>query len=109
MTRTIKFRGRCIDNHLPDTGKMVYGSLIAYEDNASSLHYFICSQGQEPFHVDYPVDPDSIAQFVGFDCDGNEVYEGDELVGANGFEFKARFVGNLTDGDKLKETQHVEV
>ena len=78
--RKIKFRGRCIDNHFPHFGEMVYGSLIAYEVNASSFHYSICSHEPVPFHVDYPVDPDSVAQLVGFDADGREVYEGDVLI-----------------------------
>ena len=103
MNRTIKFRGRCIGNHFPHFGEMVYGSLIAYEDNASSLHCFICSQGQEPFHVDYPVDPESVAQLVGYDSDGNEVYEGDVFVVPCGTEIAARFIDNLTPNAKLKE------
>ena len=103
--RKIKFRGRCIGNHFPHFGEMVYGSLIAYEDNASSLHCFICSQGQEPFHVDYPVDPDSVAQLVGYDSDGNEVYEGDTFIISCGTEIAARFFDNIIPGCKLKEAR----
>lgn len=83
MKRPIKFRGRTCGN------VMVYGDL---------RHV-----GSTAVIDDTAVYEDSIAQLVGFDRDGNEVYEGDTVVGANGFEFKARFVGNLTDGDKLKE------
>lgn len=81
MNRPIKFRGR------DKNGKFRYGDF-----NDIDLGTIFAD-----------VDEDSIAQLVGYDSDGREVYEGDELVGANGFEFKARFVGNLTDGDKLKE------
>ena len=73
MNRPIKFRGRYIGYHFPLVGKMVYGSLISYKDNSSTLHCWICSQGLEPFHVDYPVDADSIAQLVGYDANGREV------------------------------------
>ena len=30
------------------------------------------------------VEPESIAQFVGYDADGNEIYEGDKVQGING-------------------------
>ena len=101
--RPIKFRGRVPEGYHPYGGQTVYGSLVRYREDAywaqGYPNWIVLLDG----HRSYPVNEDSVAQLVGFDADGNEVYEGDELVGANGFEFKARFVGNLTDGDKLKE------
>ena len=96
--RKIKFRGRDID-----TGEFVYAELGQVSAEISDEYLSFIT---DDMHL---VDADTITQLVGYDADGREVYEDDELVGANGFEFKARFVGNLTDGDKLKETQHVEV
>ncbi len=65
----IKFRGKCIDD-----GKIYYGlPLYDDEDRLSIL---------ELEDEDYTVDiyPDSLRQLVGFDADGNEVYEDDFLV-----------------------------
>ena len=61
MNRPIKFRGRCIGN-----GTFVYGDL---------MHNF------DDVYVNYwQVDPESVAQFVGYDKTGNEVYEGDKIL-----------------------------
>lgn len=67
------------------------------------------------------VDPDSVAQLVGFDCDGREVYEGDILVDTGGNEHVARLESTAQNTDtaelhfwtypsklKIKENQHVE-
>ena len=59
--RKIKFRGRCIGN-----GTFVYGHL---------MHNF------DDVYVNYwQVDPESVAQLVGIDANGNEVYEGDKIL-----------------------------
>lgn len=72
MKRPIKFRGRRSDN-----GELVYGSYCheVYRD-LGTLHAIIDEGGEE-----FIVEEDSIAQLVGYDQDGNEVYEGDELTG----------------------------
>ena len=63
--RTIKFRG-----------KSKYSDKIIYGD------FF---HGEEDFFVKYePVYPESVAQLVGYDADGNEVYEGDQLIRLDG-------------------------
>lgn len=70
MKRPIKFRGRDID-----TGEFRYAELgqVSAELNPEYLT-FITDDA-------YTIDADSIAQLVGYDVDGNEVYEGDILVG----------------------------
>jgi len=74
--REIKFRGRDVD-----TGRMVYG-------------YFIVGRCGEPCIATnrtaaYEVEPNSVAQLVGHDSNGNEVYEGDTLIHASGEEWIA--------------------
>lgn len=85
--RPIKFRGRDL------TGEMRFG------------HYV--TDGGYPYiiedHAWREVEPDSVAQFVGYDSDSNEVYEGDMFVIPCGTEIAARFINNLTPNAKLKE------
>lgn len=95
MKRTIKFRGRDID-----TGKFVSAELgqISAEINDEYLTFIT-----DDVHL---VDADSIAQLVGYDCDGREVYEGDELISVDGdYEDTAKLFSNVCDSDKLKEAQ----
>lgn len=75
MNRTIKFRGKRSDN-----GEFVFGS-YCYEDYGKRdarlgiLHAIIDEGGEE-----FIVDADSIAQLVGVDKNGREVYEGDKIL-----------------------------
>lgn len=69
MNRPIKFRGRRLD------GPLVYGDLIHYKNGNVAIQ--IIEGGI------YPVIPDSVAQLVGYDKDGREVYEGDTVEGVD--------------------------
>lgn len=80
MTRPIKFRGRT------KRGKLVHGDLRHMVETegigclvASTRHYVTVG--------DIEVDPESVAQLVGYDCDGREVYEGDVCLYPDGSEF----------------------
>ena len=82
--RPIKFRGRVTANfeHGMHKGKLICGTLqdhsavhIKREDWNSG--YWIYPGGK---NGSYPIEPESIAQLVGFDRDGAEVYEGDVLI-----------------------------
>ena len=84
MNRPIKFRGRRSDN-----GELVYGNGI-YQDlpvtekqkelGFVSRTYIIGTEFPLVAKLWHPVDPDTVAQLVGFDADGNEVYEGDKIL-----------------------------
>jgi len=87
MKRPIKFRGRCIGN-----GTFVYGDLT---------HNF-----DDVYVNGWQVKPESVAQLVGYDANGNEVYEGDELISIDGdYEDTAKLFSNVCDSDKLKENK----
>lgn len=92
--RPIKFRGRWLG-----TDELVYGSYCHMFYCDVGVIHTITDEGGEEFTVD----PESVVQLVGFDCDGNEVYEGDTFVVPCGTEIAARFINNLTPNAKLKE------
>ena len=75
MKREIKFRGRDIT-----TGDFVYGDLVHGNDTP-----IIRYDGKLWTHVD----PDSVAQLVGRDRDGNEFYDGDKFFDSKGDEYIA--------------------
>ena len=70
MNRTIKFRGR--DAY----GKYRYGFYV----ECSGISYITEN------HDGDEVAPDTVAQLVGYDKNGKEVYEGDTIAGENGYE-----------------------
>lgn len=74
VKRPIKFRGKDLK-----TGKIVYG------DFARVCDEFCIKVLRGPDVREFVfVDPDSVAQFVGYDKDGNELYEGDPVRDENG-------------------------
>ena len=93
--RTIKFRGRDM------TGHFVYGLLTKKRIRHSGEISWAIATGTRQSEV-IPVNENSIAQLVGFDSDGREVYEGDILVDKNGNETPAMLFALQFDG-KLKE------
>lgn len=72
MDRRIKFRGRVVATDKLNSGQMVYGSYVEY--SSGQWRYWIHPLDGEK---NYPVERDSVAQLIGLDADGNEVYEGD--------------------------------
>ena len=102
MKRTIKFRGRVCDENKAqsDQGKTVYGNcLFQYPNGTVALSHTI------KLALTF-VDPESVAQLVGYDKDGREVYEGDKVTSeVYEGEYVARLTGNLPPHPILQEAK----
>ena len=82
--RKIKFRGRHVAYH----DEIYYGF---YEMDARGNHFIIDSN-----NIMHIVDPESVAQLVGLDVNGNEVYEGDIVLDECGGEWEAIIYSSIT-------------
>ncbi|MBR1807252.1 MAG: hypothetical protein IJ774_12820 [Selenomonadaceae bacterium] len=99
MKRPIKFRGRDMAGHF------VFGLLTKKRIRSSGEIRFAIATGNCSAAETIPVNENSIAQLVGFDCDGREVYEGDTIVDDIA-EYVAHLFPNVRISDcKLKEAQ----
>ncbi len=97
MIRPIKFRGRDMNGHF------VFGLLTKKKIRSSGEICYAIATGNCSAGETIPVNENSIAQLVGYDANGNEVYEGDTFVVPSGTEIVARFFDNITRNAKLKE------
>lgn len=97
--RKIKFLGKRTDRD-----EFIIGEAVGLGGN--SIGCWVSSYGNWELRW-YPVEPESIAQFVGRDKDGREVYEGDVLVD----ELEQEYTAEIYDRPekirslKLKEAQ----
>lgn len=89
--RQIKFRGRRVD-----TGKFVFGDLLHMTGGRIGIIFDKRIAAVE-------VEPESVAQFVGVDSNGKEVYEGDVLLDELDCEWEARLTPTDLRGLTLKE------
>ncbi len=87
MKRPIKFRGKRVNN-----GEFVFGDLMHMTGNRIGIIFDKRVAAVE-------VDPDSVAQLVGYDHDGREVYEDDMLVDKLSNKFTARLVCRVLDDE----------
>lgn len=88
----IKFRGRTYG------GKIVFGKGV-YSDEYGTHIYFRTHGGIKIASVE----PDSVAQLIGYDSNGAEVYEGDIVADQSGNTTKVRLLDNLPALSRLKE------
>ena len=96
--RQIKFRGADMN------GNFVYGLLTKKKIRSSGEIRWAIATGNCSQAETVPVRENSIAQLVGFDRDGREVYEGDIIIDSDGHEMPAMLFAIQFDG-KLKEAQ----
>lgn len=90
--RTIKFRG------VDTSGELIYGNYSQYSRDECAI-----SDGKRLAFVK----PETVAQLVGFDKDGKEVYEGDRLINdRDGTHFRAAMNHIYTIGQYRKDVEH---
>ena len=82
--RPIKFRGKDVN-----AGDYVYGEYITM--GAPYLHYV--DDNDDHFNIE--VEPESVAQLIGYDADDNEVYDDDVLVDEDGVEWQINTIPQL--------------
>ena len=90
MKRPIKFRGRGLD------GKIYFGD-VYHAGKSVGIH--VIGKGN------FEVEPDSIAQLVGYDFYGKEIYEGDPVIDRFHFEHTAGLYTSLHGDEILKEAE----
>lgn len=73
--RKIKFRGKNVK-----TGQIHYGFYSEYPVAGGRIETCITDKNLDTWEVE----PESVAQLVGYDADGREVYEGDQLIRLDG-------------------------
>ena len=95
MKRPIKFRGRDIN------GNFVYGLPTKKKIRSNGEIRWAIATGNCSAAETIPVNENSIAQLVGYDVDGEEIYEGSEVIGEYGDEVVARLIDNLSPKPSL--------
>ena len=84
--RPIKFRGKDTDGIIRYGG---YSECVI--DNK-----LVC-EIMDDIRDCYEVEPDSVAQLVGYDADGNEIYEGEKVFGIGGMMIGHTFTARVAN------------
>ena len=91
MKRPIKFRGK--EKY---TLRRVYSDCLFQSNEGSGvIRYGLLEPNRNEWTIVYP---NSVAQLVGYDDNGKEVYEGDIIVDVHGYELEASLRDNLDGG-----------
>ena len=67
-----KFRARDVDEH-----ELIYGNLLLHDNCKNPKEAIIVGENNSGI---WRVELNSVSQFIGYDINGNEVYEDDEFV-----------------------------
>ena len=93
----IKFRAVDVDS-----GEYVYGSVLYHGICGVAGHAVMCGEmNSGTWYIKH----DTLAQLVGYDINGKEIYESDKLIDSGGIEFTAEMWAmgvNSLDADSLK-------
>ncbi len=77
MNIPYKFRG------IDEDGKYVYGDYVTRE-NGCAIRFKEKKTLIKIYVYEVTVKPETVAQLIGFDIDGKEIYEGDTLIDKDG-------------------------
>ena len=103
--RTIKFRGKRVDN-----GEWVFGNYIDLSKIKTDWHYIeFVNNGRRERHI---VTLETVGQFTGlYDKNGKEIYEGDILTVGENLTCEIIYIGNNSDdyGDEINCAFHAKV
>lgn len=101
--RPIKFRGRYVKDYVGNEyiaeGEMIFGGFAMINGKPHII----------PHDLALEVEPDSVAQLVGYDKNGNEVYEGDTVIAADRHEWLALFDCSVLSDEGFKHNIPLEV
>ncbi len=99
--REIKFRGHALhDSCGQKVDKFVFGDLCQGDGLITILDW---DDGDN-----YEVEPETVAQLVGYDTNGKEVYEGDTVVGEDGMQWNADWSYILISDDGFEHSLDLE-
>ena len=105
----IKFRGRAIKD---DAGKKITGEKIVCGNIWTTGEYVIIGEAKDEkcFARNYEVEPKSVAQFIGYDANGAEIYSDDKIKILSGDETEICLAGiYFSLSDIGKTFDYVEV
>ena len=96
--REIKFRGQDLVS-----GNLLFGDLLHARGELLILEF-----GSK---VARTVKKDSVAQLVGYDCDGKEIYEGDKVIDKDGDELTAVLISGsfYAPDDDYADMSHLKL
>lgn len=94
--KKIKFRGKSLK-----TGEFVYGGAIQNEKQFMITNLDFDEEGY-PYPNFTDVEPESVAQLIGYDKNGKEIYSDDKVNVDDGYRIYACWIGYEQMGDTFE-------